>query len=162
MTERSEAPVRIGQLAESTGKTHRAIHFYEELGLLTPQGRTGGGFRVYGPDAALRIQWIDRLQELGFSLAEVGQFLSTLQAQDSGPAAMEQLRLFYAEKLDETAKMLDRLQKLDRELRDSLNYLNSCQSCAVETPRAACRSCNEPHHQGVGAPAMVAAVHDPR
>jgi MerR family transcriptional regulator, copper efflux regulator len=162
MADRSDAPVRIGQLAERTGKTHRAIHFYEELGLLTPLGRTGGGFRFYGPDAELRIHWIDRLQELGFSLPEVAEFLTELRGQDSGPAAMQQLRAFYAQKLDETARLLGRLQALDRELRDSLAYLSACQGCATETPRAACRSCDEPHHQGVGAPAMVAAVHDPR
>ncbi len=35
--------MRVGDLARETGKTVRAIHLYEELGLLTPGGRSKGG-----------------------------------------------------------------------------------------------------------------------
>ena len=156
-----EKLLRIGQLAEQTGKTARAIHFYEELGLLEPATRTAGGFRLYSPDASTRLHWIDRLQELGFSLPEVKDFLSTLREQDNGPAAMVHLRTFYAVKLKETRAALVRLQALEHELRDSLEYLSTCQSCAAETLRSACRSCSEPPHEGVEPPPLVAAVHDP-
>ena len=39
--------IRIGDLARLTGKTVRAIHLYEELGLLKPATRSSGGFRLY-------------------------------------------------------------------------------------------------------------------
>ena len=35
--------LKVGELARRTGKTVRAIHLYEELGLLTPAVRSKGG-----------------------------------------------------------------------------------------------------------------------
>lgn len=153
--------LRVGQLAEQSGKTVRAIHFYEELGLLTPARRTKGGFRLYDQDAILRIQWIDRLQELGFSLPEVREFLSDLRSAGTGPAAMHRLRSFYARKLQETREALSRLASLETELTESVRYLESCRVCAPATARAACRTCDETLHEGHAPPPLVAAVHDP-
>ena len=50
-----EKLLRVGELAEQTGKTRRAIRFYEELGLLHPAQRTKGGFRQYDGAALVRI-----------------------------------------------------------------------------------------------------------
>ncbi len=49
---------QIGDLAREAGKTVRAIHLYEELGLLTPAGRSKGRFRLYGRESLVRIRWI--------------------------------------------------------------------------------------------------------
>ena len=81
--------LKVGELADLTGKTNRALRFYEELDLLKPASRTKGGFRLYDPSAGVRIHWIDRLQELGFSLSEIRDFMSSLREHDSGPAAMD-------------------------------------------------------------------------
>src|SRR5271165_3706125 len=54
--------MQIGDLARETGKTVRAIHLYEELGLLTPAARSKGRFRLYGAEALTRIRWIGQLQ----------------------------------------------------------------------------------------------------
>lgn len=152
--------LKVGQVAERAGKTVRAIRFYEELGLLEPTERTKGGFRKYDGSALIRIYWIDRLQELGFSLRDIREFLSTLQGEDSGPAAMNQLRAFYSKKLIETRQAIRRLEGLSSELQDSLTYLQGCQTCAPVTPRSACRSCDEDEHQDTETPVLVAAVHD--
>ena len=50
--------LRVGDLARRTGKSVRAIHLYEELGLLEPATRSSGGFRLYH-DAA-----VDRAVEI--------------------------------------------------------------------------------------------------
>ncbi len=39
--------LKVGELAKRTGKTVRAVHLYEELGLLAPAVRSKGGFRLY-------------------------------------------------------------------------------------------------------------------
>lgn len=153
--------LRVGELAQETGKTSRAIRFYEELDLLVPTERTAGGFRMYHPDAVMRIHWIDRLQELGFSLQEVRKFLETFRGELHGPAAMDQLRAFYEEKLAETRATLARLRGLEAELTDSLQYLQGCQTCAPQTLRTACHTCSEPHDTSAQTPAMVAAVASP-
>ncbi len=43
----SLALLKVGELAKRTGKTVRAVHLYEELGLLDPAVRSKGGFRLY-------------------------------------------------------------------------------------------------------------------
>ena len=48
--------LRIGDLARATGKTVRAIHLYEERGLLKPATRSSGGFRLYDPSAVERLR----------------------------------------------------------------------------------------------------------
>ena len=42
--------LKIGELAKLSGKSVRALHLYEELGLLTPAERSKGGFRLYGTE----------------------------------------------------------------------------------------------------------------
>jgi DNA-binding transcriptional MerR regulator len=138
--------MRIGELSERSGRTARTLHFYEELGLLEP--------------AARRIHWISRLQELGFSLPEIKDFLTEIQENHSGPAMMGDLRAFYDLKLTETRATLARLQALEAELSASIAYLDTCRTCAPATHKHACRACRE-DHAVVEVPALVAAVQPP-
>jgi DNA-binding transcriptional MerR regulator len=151
--------LKIGELARRTGKTNRTLHFYEELGLLVPARRTKGGFRLYSEHAVLRIRWIERLQELGFTLQEIVAFLSDLTAEDTGPGSMARLRDFYQAKAVETRATLVRLAALQKDLELSLMYLDGCKSCDPLTHRTACHECGEATHEGVSVPDMVAAVH---
>lgn len=150
--------MRIGELAERSGKTIRTLHFYEELNLLVPVSRTKGGFRLYDEQALLRIEWIARLQDLGFSLPEIQTFLAGLHAKPSGPAMMSELRQFYAEKLDETRAQVARLRALELQLQNSILYLSTCRACAPATEKTRCHSCDDSGHVGQEAPMMVAAV----
>ena len=156
-----QAHMRIGELCERSGRTARTLHFYEELGLLAPVGRTRGGFRLYDENALVRIHWIARLQELGFSLPEIKGFLANLHGHPSAPAMMGDLHRFYAGKLLETRSQVVRLQALQRELEASLEYLGACLGCAPATTRHACPSCSVPDHADRAAPPLVAAVHAP-
>jgi DNA-binding transcriptional MerR regulator len=153
--------MRIGELAERSGRTVRTLHFYEELGLLAPAARTKGGFRLYDSRALLRIHWISRLQDLGFSLPEIKDFLVEVQENSTAPAMMNDLRAFYTTKLAETRATLARLHALEAELQSSIDYLDTCRTCAPRTGKTACRACQDEHHVGTEAPPMVAAVQDP-
>ena len=73
---------KIGELSRKTGKTHRALRLYEELGLLVPYSRTQSGYRQYSKDAFVQIRWIERLQSLGFSLSEIQNFVDDLAGLD--------------------------------------------------------------------------------
>lgn len=153
-------PMRIGELADRSGRTVRTLHFYEELGLLEPASRTRGGFRIYDKYALLRIHWISRLQELGFSLQEIKVFLDGLHARNpDAPALMRELGAFYRQKLDETQAAIRRLQALHAELDASLAYLESCHACAPATGKHVCRACPDQAHSGQQPPPLVAAVH---
>jgi len=152
----SRTLLRIGDLARLTGKTARAIHLYEELGLLRPATRSRGGFRLYERSAVDRVRWIDLLHGLGFSLHEMGDLLQAWWHAQIAPRAMEQLRELFERKLDETREAMQVHQRLERELLDGLAYLKTCNVCA--TPTAAvdgCASCAQDHGMK-DEPALVA------
>ena len=94
--------VRVGELAKRTGKTVRAIHLYEELGLLAPAVRSKGGFRLYQGKAVKRIDWIQKLQDLGFSLTEIKAFLRDWEESETAPKAIGRVREIFSDKLRET------------------------------------------------------------
>lgn len=41
--------LKVGELARRTGVSVRALHHYDEIGLLSPSHRRGSGHRLYGP-----------------------------------------------------------------------------------------------------------------
>jgi MerR family transcriptional regulator, thiopeptide resistance regulator len=67
---------RVGEIAEMTGVSIRALHHYDQLGLLTPSERTEGGQRLYVAEDLGRLQQILTLRCLGFSLKQIGELLS--------------------------------------------------------------------------------------
>ena len=66
-----EELLQVGDLARAVGKTVRAIHLYEEMGLLKAHERSKGRYRLFTPDAVVRVRWIGKLQSLGLSLSEI-------------------------------------------------------------------------------------------
>src|SRR6188768_1544880 len=68
--EDDEQLLQVGDIAKATGKTVRAIHHYEEVGLLTPHARSKGRYRLYDNAALTRVRWIGKLHDLGLSLSQ--------------------------------------------------------------------------------------------
>ena len=154
----AELTLRIGDLARRAGKSPRAVRLYEEMALLGPTHRTHGGHRVYGPDALVRLGWIDRLQVLGMSLTEIRGFLTELDGESSGPAAMQRARQTFETKLRDVRAQIDALRRVASELEDGLAYLETCKtSCAPGTDRVACASCG--HNHPVDAPVLIQGLH---
>lgn len=75
--------LKIGQLAKHAGLTVRALHHYDDIGLLRPSVRTDAGYRLYDRDDVARLQQIQALRQLGMPLADIGHFLA-----DSGTSAL--------------------------------------------------------------------------
>jgi len=149
--------LRIGDLARATGKTVRAIHLYEELGLIRPETRSSGGFRLYEPGAVDRLRWIDLLHRLGFSLGEMRELLQTWWGTGLGPDAMARLRELFERKLEETREAVKLHQSLEQELAAGLAYLETCRECATPSAVTGCASCSQDH--GMPAePALVAGI----
>jgi DNA-binding transcriptional MerR regulator len=64
----------IGELAKLTGTNERQLRYYERVGLLTPQ-RHNNGYRVYTPDAELRVRQIRALLAAGLPTTLIRQVL---------------------------------------------------------------------------------------
>jgi DNA-binding transcriptional MerR regulator len=150
--------LRVGDLARAVGKSVRALHLYEELGLLCPVSRTAGGFRLFHPEAVDRINWITKLQAIGFSLSEIQGFVREFETADSGRTAAARVRAVFQEKLQQTRDSLTQLQVIENDLVAALDYLDSCQHCApVYQPRE-CRSCDHQGHERGVAPELFAGL----
>ncbi|MEZ5166485.1 MAG: MerR family transcriptional regulator [Acidimicrobiales bacterium] len=74
MTE-DDTTVRVGDLARATGLTVRALHHYEDVGLLAPVERTAAGHRLYGAAAVDRLYRIGLLRRYGMSLDQIRRTL---------------------------------------------------------------------------------------
>lgn len=149
--------LRVGDLARRTGKTVRAIHLYEELGLLRPQTRSSGGFRLYQERAVERVRWIDLLHGLGFSLPEMRAVLEKWWNANLGPAAMDELRELFQRKLEQTREAIARHVQLERELLEGLAYLRTCRECATPSTVKVCVNCSQDHGMKEE-PALVAGI----
>lgn len=66
--------LRVSELARRSGVPATTLRYYEQQGLL-PAERTPAGYRVYGPHAVDRLDFITTSKELGLSLAEIGELL---------------------------------------------------------------------------------------
>ncbi|MFI7593076.1 MerR family transcriptional regulator [Micromonospora sp. NPDC049359] len=61
----------VGQVAKIAGVTVRTLHHYDEVGLLSPSGRTSAGYRRYDDADLQRLQLVLYYRELGFPLEEI-------------------------------------------------------------------------------------------
>lgn len=150
---KGEALMRVGELAKAVGKTVRAMHLYEELGLLEPRARSEGGFRLYGPEAVDRIHWIVKLQAIGFTLAEIQGFVKDFQSAGSAPEASARVRALFLEKQAQIREQITQLQVIENDLCEAISYLDSCQTCSSEYAPTECGSCDhQGHHKGEAPP----------
>jgi DNA-binding transcriptional MerR regulator len=149
--------MQVGDLARESGKSIRAIHLYEELELLRPAARSKGRFRLYGTEALLRIRWIGKLQDLGFSLPDIQEVVKDWEQAELGsaPMAMANIRALYRRKLEATRAQLLRLRSLEHELEASLDYLDTCEVCDPARLVTACQKCDR-HDCGEEPPELVA------
>jgi DNA-binding transcriptional MerR regulator len=68
--------MKIGELARISAMTTKTIRYYELFGLLDQPQRTESGYRVYGNDDLVRLEFIKKAKRLGLSLDEIGEILA--------------------------------------------------------------------------------------
>jgi DNA-binding transcriptional MerR regulator len=61
----------VGRVADLAGITVRTLHHYDEIGLLSPSGRSAAGYRIYEEEDLERLQRVLFYRELGFTLEEI-------------------------------------------------------------------------------------------
>src|SRR6185436_10449845 len=65
----------VGELSRLTGVTVRALHHYDEIGLVRPSQRSAAAYRLYDDRDVLRLQQVLVFRELGVPLDEIGAAL---------------------------------------------------------------------------------------
>jgi DNA-binding transcriptional MerR regulator len=98
----------VGELSRLAAVTVRTLHHYDEIGLLSPSGRSPAGYRLYDYEDLTRLQEILVWRRLGFSLPEIQGLLDD-PAHDRAAALRRQRKLveLELERLSATARALD-------------------------------------------------------
>lgn len=114
----NETTMHIGAVAERTGLSLRTLRHYDEVGLLRPSGRSDGGFRLYTDADVERLLLIRRMKPLGFTLEEMADLLTIVDAmhgaQDApAPTVSQRLSAYIAAAESRRADLADKLAMAD-------------------------------------------------
>ena len=95
---------KIKEVAQISDVSVRTLHYYDEIGLLTPSDRTAAGYRLYDEADLLRLQQVLIGRSLGLALEEIRQSLDDPDFDYADTLRKQRGRL--VERLDETHKMI--------------------------------------------------------
>jgi DNA-binding transcriptional MerR regulator len=108
---------KVGELAKQTGLTVRALHHYDEIGLLSPSRRSASGYRLYDGDDVARLLQILSLRQVGFSLEEIRDSLAKPEC--SLPRVLELHITRLREGIELQRRLCSRLETVAGRLRSS-------------------------------------------
>ena len=131
-----------GDLAREIGATVRTVRFYEEVGLLTPVGRTGGKHRMYSRSELEKLRFISDLRAVDCSLAEIRTLLALREQDKPTRKVAEEARQMLKERLAAIRDKLDQIRRVRDDLSAALEFLGECADCPKESDKNACRTCD--------------------
>ncbi len=109
-SERQDESLTVGALAKRAGISVRTLHYYDEIGLLSPSERRPSGRRYYATADVARLQQILSLRQLGFPLEDIGRMLASADYTLRRVLELHVERLRAA--LDEQRKLVHRLERV--------------------------------------------------
>lgn len=118
----------ISQLAHAAEVPTTTVRYYERVGLVQPEDRSAGNYRLYSDESLQKLKFIRTAQAIGFTLDDVKALLS---APDNSAASCRQVQSLIEERLAEVAQRLKDLRHVQQVLKSSLA---NCR----ETERADC------------------------
>jgi DNA-binding transcriptional MerR regulator len=107
-----EEHLTVGRVAELADVTVRALHHYDEIGLVQPSARTAAGYRAYSPDDVERLREVLAYRRLGFGLREIADLVD-----DPATDAVAHLRRLRGLLLEQRDRADAMVAAIDRELR---------------------------------------------
>jgi DNA-binding transcriptional MerR regulator len=114
--------MQIGRVAQKTGLSVDAIRFYEKSGLLPRPARTQSGYRLYQEREIADLEFIQKAQQLGFSLNEIRELFSIQRHPDE---VCEHVRDLIAQKLNLVRAKIAELQSMEADLAGALRQCRS-------------------------------------
>lgn len=69
--------IHINKVGELAGVTVRTLRYYDKIGLLKPASKTEGGHRLYTNEEIKKLQQVQFLKKIGFSLHEIKNMLAS-------------------------------------------------------------------------------------
>jgi|GEM_PF-892420 len=102
----------VGQLARRMGTTPRTLQYYDQAGLLEPSELSSGGRRLYTAEDAVRLQRIQSMKSLGFSLDDIRTRLLKLDAPADIAAALSERALAVKAQIQSLTSVLASIETL--------------------------------------------------
>jgi len=119
----------IGKVSRQSGIGVETVRFYEKSGLIDEPPRSKSGYRQYPPNTVIRIQFIKRAKELGFTLKEIHELLNLRL---DPRTTCEDIRLMAEEKRRNVSAKIRSLQGIEKALGELVG------ACAVDGPDGEC------------------------
>jgi len=104
----------VGDVARLARVSVRALHHYDEIGLVKPTSRTEAGYRLYTERDLVRLQDVLFHRELGFTLEEIARILADPAFDRRGVLMTQRARLL--ERADRARALVDLIDKTIRAL----------------------------------------------
>lgn len=123
--------LRVGELAKQAGVNLQTIHYYERRGLLPEPPRTEANYRAYPEDAVLRVRFIKRAQQLGFTLREIQELLSLRAAPGCECGEVLERAEAKVREVDEKIRTLRRIRKALVKLMDECSGEGPATECPI-------------------------------
>ena len=130
----STAPhLKIGEVARRTGLTARTLRYYEDIGLLAPTGRQGGGHRVYTANDLARLYRICVRRQLGTPPAEIAAALR--QPGDEHVGAVDRHLAVLDDRLSAMGRLRERVRAVSLTLHQEVEPEDSCHTARTTHPQ---------------------------
>jgi MerR family mercuric resistance operon transcriptional regulator len=121
----------IGRLARATGVNLETVRYYERRGLLPRPPRSTSGYRLFPEDAAKRLKFIRRAQELGFSLREIRELLSLRVARNASCTAVCRKADAKIADIESKIRSLESMKKTLSRLRNACAGRGPISECSI-------------------------------
>lgn len=95
----------VKQVAKRVGLPSRTIRYYDKIGLVSPNERTGAGYRLYTAEEEGKLRFVRQAKALGFSLAEIRRLIAAADSGCCGEVVPELERLLDEKVAEIDAKM---------------------------------------------------------
>lgn len=105
-----DAQYTIGGLAKAAGIPTSTVRYYERRGLLRPDARSEGNYRLYDPESLQRLRFVRSAQAAGFTLANIALLL---RFQDGDAAPCRQVQDMITARLTRVAEQIDQLRRVE-------------------------------------------------
>lgn len=139
---RGRETLSTGDMARLSNSTLRTVRFYEEEGLIEPQGRSEGGHRQFAPTELAKLQLALDLREAGLSIGDIKSLFELKSACNSPEDATEKMSNILEGQIEEMQKKISKLRGLREELTSMVEVIANCRSCENPEFPLRCTDCD--------------------
>jgi MerR family mercuric resistance operon transcriptional regulator len=123
--------LKVGEVARQAGVNLQTIRYYERRGLLARPPRTESNYRAYPQDTVLRVRFIKRAQELGFTLKEIKELLSLRAAPRTRCADVRKRAHAKVQDIDDRVRALQGMRRALTRLIDECSGSGPVTECPI-------------------------------